>query len=118
MGAYLYEPGGDRLSDLVRRVFLEEVDSPDGHLRLRRPGPAKTHQGIAAEGCTWLTLHKELGHLARRQPVRVGADDRRDVGGLAVDGDLARPGERGPPPLARLRERPAVGRHLLPGERA
>ena len=55
----------------------------DGHPR------TKSVLRVAGEDRTGLGLHEQLGHTARRQPVRVvGGRDRSHVGGLALDGDF------------------------------
>src|SRR5215813_7309294 len=111
-------PGGDGLPDLVWRIFLEEMDPRDRHLGLRWPPADEVEIRAAGEDRTRLGLHEQLGHTASRQPVRVAVHDLSHVGGLALDGDLPGPRQRGPSPLAGLGERPSVLRHLLAGEGA
>src|SRR5258708_11978448 len=93
-------PAGDGPPDLVRRIFLEEMDPRDRHLGLRWPPADEVEIRAAGEARTGLALHEQLGHTARRQPVHVGGHDRRHVGGLALDGDLPAPRHRPPAPPA------------------
>src|SRR2546426_7178379 len=58
------------------------------------------------------------GHGAPREPIGVGTGDRDDVGGLAVQRDLPRPGERRPARLAGLAVRGPVALELLGTEAA
>jgi hypothetical protein len=39
--SYVFEPVGDRSPELAGGVFLEEVGSPDGYLRLSRPATTR-----------------------------------------------------------------------------
>src|SRR5215510_12772684 len=111
-------PSGDGPPDLVRRIFLEEMDPRDRHLGLRWQPAGEVEIRAAGDEQTGLGLHEQLGYTARRQPARVGGRDRSHVGGLAFDGDLPGPRQRRPPPLAVLGERPSILRHLLSRERA
>ena len=85
-------PLDDGLSDVVRRIFLNEMEPRDLHLGLRWPS-ADEVEIRAGEDRTGLGLQEQLGHIALPQPVRVGGHDRNHVGGLPLDGDL--PGPRG-----------------------
>src|SRR5262249_12399723 len=83
-------------ADLVRRVLLDEVGTPDRELALVGPASAEfplgSHQDRAG-----LRVDKELGPRALRQPLAVLPHDPDDVSRLAAHGDLARPGESGAP---------------------
>src|SRR5215469_11003770 len=109
-------PAGDGSPDLIRRIFLEEMEPRDRHLGLRWPPAGEVEIRAAGEEQTGLGLHEQLGHIARRQPVRVGGGDRSHVSRIALDGDLAGPRQRWPPPFAGLGERSSVLRHLLSGK--
>jgi hypothetical protein len=58
-------------------------------------------------------LMKSLGTGAGGEPIAVGRHDFGDVGGFAVDRDLAGPGQCGTPSLAALGEGPPVLGHFL-----
>src|SRR2546421_5470334 len=109
-------PAGNGPPDLVRRIFLNEMDPRHRLLGQRWPPADEVDQRIIGEDRTWLSLQEQLGHIARPQPVRVFSRDRSHVGGLAPDGYLSGPRQRRPSPLARLGERPSILRHLLVGE--
>src|SRR6516225_5278218 len=109
-------PAGDGPPDLVRRIFLNEMDPRHRLLGQRWPPADEVDQPIIGEDRTWLSLQEQLGHTALPQPVRIGGCDRRHVRGLALDGNLPRPRQRRPPPFARLGERPSILRHFLVGE--
>src|SRR5262249_23451035 len=100
-------PAGDGPPDLVRRIFLNEMDPRHRLLGQRWPPADKVDQPIIGEDRTWLNLQEQLGHIARPQPVRVFSRDRSHIGGLALDGYLPGPRQRRPSPLARLGERPS-----------
>src|SRR5260370_15746310 len=89
-------PAGDGPPDLVRRIFLEEMDPRDRHLGLRWPPADEVEIRAAGEARTRLALHEQLGHTAPRQPVHVRGHHRRPVRPLPLAGDLPRP----PPPRA------------------
>src|SRR5258706_6798543 len=112
-GAARIHPAGYGPPDLVRRIFLEEMDPRDRHLGLRWPPAGEVENRAAGEDPTGLGLHEQLGDTARRQPVRVGGRDRNHVAGLALDGNLPGPRQRRPSPLTGPGERPSVLRHLL-----
>src|SRR5262245_9076922 len=110
-GSETAEELGDGPPDLGRRVLLDEVAPAHRDLPLVGPRPAELPLR-ADEDAARLGVHEELGHRARREPPRVGVGDGDDVGRLALDRDLARPGERGAARLARLAVAPAVHGHL------
>src|SRR5262249_28046560 len=110
-------PVGDRPPDLVRRIFLNEMDPRNRLLGQRWPPADEVDQRIIGEDRTWLSLQEQLGHTARPQPARVFSRDRMHIGGLALGGDLSGPRQRRPSPLRRLGERAAMPRPLLPRER-
>src|SRR5215470_5474756 len=91
-------PVRDGPPDLVGRILLEEMEPRDLHLVLRAQPAGEVEIRAADDEQTGLGLHEQLGHVALRQPVRVGGRDRRHVGGLAVDGDLPGPRQRRPSP--------------------
>src|SRR5262245_65939768 len=64
-------PPGDGLPDLVRRIFLQEMEPRDRHLGLRWQTAREFEIRAAGEEQTGLGLHKQLGHIARCQPVRM-----------------------------------------------
>src|SRR5262249_3130431 len=80
-------PCGDRPPDLVRRIFLDEMDPRHRLLGQRWPPADEVDQRIIGEDRTWLGLQKQLGHIARPEPVRVFSRDRMHISGLARDGD-------------------------------
>src|SRR5262249_13861333 len=106
-------PPGDGLPDLVWRIFLDEMEPRDRHFGLRWQTAGEGEIRAAGDEQTRLGLHEQLGHVVRCQPVCVACCDRSHVGGLAFYGDLPRPRQRRPSPLAGLGERPSVFRHLL-----
>src|SRR5215471_8371012 len=116
--AQLLHPTGDGLPDLVRRVFLDVMAPRDRHLGQCRQAADEGEILVVGEDRTGLNLEEQLGHIALRQPVRRGGHDLDHIGGLAIDGDLPGPGQRRPPSLAGLRERPPILRHLLGGKGA
>src|SRR5438105_14127297 len=67
----------------------------------RRPGQDRTGLGI----------DEQLRDLVLRDPLGIGVDKRRDIRRLAVDRDLARPGQGRTAVVARP-ERPAVFLHF------
>src|SRR5262245_32092717 len=73
---------------------------------------------VVSEDRARIGPEEQLGHTARRQPVRGGGHDLSYIGGLAIDGDLPRPRQRRPSPLAGFGEWPSVLRYLLGGEGA
>src|SRR3989442_5860775 len=111
-------PVRDGPPDLVRRIFLDVMAPRDLHLGQRWQPADEGDILVVGEDRTRLGPEEQLGHTARRQPVRGGGHDRNHVGGLALDGDLPGPRQRRPSPLAGLGERPSVLRHLLGGEGA
>ena len=101
-------PGGDGPPDLVRRIFLNEMNPRDRDFGLRWPRADGIEIRAAAEERSGLGLYEQLGHITGRQPFRIGSHDRSHVGGFAVDRDLPRPGQRRPSPFAGLCERTPV----------
>src|SRR6516225_7435268 len=106
-------PGCDGTADLVRRIFLDEMNSLDRHFGLRWQASGKFKNLPVREDSAGLGLHEQFRHTAALQPVRVGVHGRGYVGGIAFDRDFPRKRKRRPPPLAGLGERPSVLRHLL-----
>src|SRR4029453_7424285 len=72
LSAQLFYPAGDGPSDLVRRIFLEEMEPRDRHLGLRWQPAGEVEIRAAGDEQTGLGLHEQLGYTARRQPVPVG----------------------------------------------
>src|SRR5262252_3415857 len=58
-------PPGDGLPDLVRRIFLEEMEPRDRHLGLRWQTAGKVEIRTAGHEQTRLGLDEQLGHIAR-----------------------------------------------------
>src|SRR5260221_9355034 len=108
-------PVSDCLSDLIRIVLLKEVKPAHGYLCLRRPAPAELPRGLD-QNAPRLTVHEQLGNGTVREPLGVGAHDPDHVGGFPIQRDLARPGEYGTAPLARLGKWATVVRHLPLGQ--
>ena len=66
----------------------------------------------ADQDCARLGVDKELGDVVLGHPVGVGPDPLDNRKRLSVDRDLARPGERRPPVLPRVRKGTPVLGHL------
>jgi hypothetical protein len=62
-------PAGDGPPDLVRRIFLNEMDPRHRLLGQCWPPADEVEQRIIGEDRTWLSLQEQLGHIARPQPV-------------------------------------------------
>src|SRR5260370_12038145 len=99
-------PTGDGPPDLVRRIFLNEMDPRHRLLGQRWPPADEVDQRIIGEDRTWLSLQEQLGHIARPQPVRVFSRDRMHIGGLPLDRYLPGPPQRWPPPPPRAGHTP------------
>src|SRR5260370_38091897 len=80
-------------ADFVRRILLDKVQALDRDLALIRPFAAEVALTTGQDRAR-LGIDEELGHGASAEPLRVFAHDRNDVGGLAVNRNLARPRER------------------------
>src|SRR5258707_11988025 len=91
----LLPPSGNGDADGRSIVFLDEVDAgadvldlEGGYVILAPLDCRGGHDRARVEG------EQELGHLGSGlEPGDVGLDSPYDVGGRAIDGDLARPGE-------------------------
>ena len=101
----------------MRGVFLDEVVAGDGDLGLVGPGAAE-FELRAVEDRAGLGLDQQFGDVALAEEVGVGLDDFDDIGGLAGDGDFARPGEGGAAAFAGLAVGQAVDLHLIIGQPA
>src|SRR5258705_6215460 len=75
-------PAGDSPPDLVRRIFLDKMDSRHRFLGQRWPPADEVDQRVIGEDRTWLSLQEQLGHIAPSQPVSVFSRDRMHIGGL------------------------------------
>ena len=111
------DPVVEGVGDLLRCVFGQEVQAGDGHLALVGPGSALPAQR-AGEQRAGVAVEEQLGDGGGGHPPRVGGDDGVDVGGVAVDRDLAWPGQHRPSGFAGLPVGGAVGGHLVVGEGA
>src|SRR5215470_7182361 len=94
------------------------METRDRHLGLRWQPAGEVEVSATGDEQTGLGLYKQLGYIARRQPVRVGGSYRSHVGRIALDGDLPGPSQCGPSSLAGFGERPSILRHLLCGKLA
>ena len=90
----LHGPHRDGPPDLVRRIFLDEMEPRDRHLGLRWEAAGQVENRAVGEDSAGLGPQEQLGHIARCQPVSVGGHDRSYVGGLAIDRDLPGPNAR------------------------
>src|SRR5580704_8114224 len=93
-------PAGDGPTDLVRRIFLHEMNPRYRRLGERWPPADNIDQSIVREDRSWLDLQEQLGHIAPPQPVRVFGRDAMYIGWLTRDGYLPGPRQRRPSPLA------------------
>jgi hypothetical protein len=107
----------DGRADFVGAVLLDEMDTGHADFRLVGPGTDEV-QGAAADERTGLAFDEQFGDIALRQPRAILLDGGDDVGGLALNRDVARPRQRRPAIFAGVAERFAVVVHLLVGERA
>ena len=62
-------PAGDGSPNLVRRIFLDEMNPRHRFLGQRWPPADEVDQLITGEDRTWLSLQEQLGHIARPQPI-------------------------------------------------
>src|SRR6185312_12944667 len=104
-------------ADFVGAVLLDEVQSADGGLGEVGPRADEVADAAPDDG-PWFGVDEQFGHLAFGQPAVVVVDHRGDVGGFAVDGDVAWPGQRRPAGLARFDERLPVVVHFFVAELA
>ena len=102
----------DGNADLVGAVLLDEMHSTDGGLGQVRPGADEVADAAVDDGA-WVGIDEQFGHIAFGQPAAVVVDHRRDVGGLAVDWDVAWSGQRWPAGFACFDERLPVVVHFL-----
>src|ERR1700704_3301506 len=82
----------DGSADFVGAVLLDEVQSGDGGLGEVRPRADEVADAAPDDGA-WFGVNEQFGHIAFGQPAAVVVDHRCDVRGLAVDGDVAWPGQ-------------------------
>src|SRR5262245_52071548 len=108
----------DRGADLVGAVLLDEVRPVDRGLGEVGPRPDERADPAALDDHPRRRVDEQLRHIAMAQPIAVVVDVRHDIGGLAVDGDIARPRQRRPPRLTRLQVRLAILVHLFVAELA
>src|SRR6516225_1954697 len=104
-------------ADFVGAVLLDEVQSADGGLGEVRPRADQVADAALDDG-PWFGVNEQFGHITSGQPAAVVVDHRCDVGGLAVDWDVAGPGQRRPAGLTRVDERPPVAVHFFVAEPA
>ena len=107
----------DGNADLVGAVLLDEMHSTDGGLGQVRPGADEVADAAVDDGA-WVGIDEQFGHIAFGQPAAVVVDHRRDVGGLAVDWDVAWSGQRWPAGFACVDERLPVVVHFFVAELA
>src|SRR5215472_5396454 len=88
-------PGGDGLADLGSGIFLQEMAAANRYLVLVRPAPTEFALG-ADEDRAGIGIDEEFRDLRCGEPAGIVVDECRDRGRLAVDRDLARPGEGRP----------------------
>src|SRR5215831_14271795 len=96
VGSDEFREGG---ADLRWRILLDEVPPLDRNLPLIPPGATEVARAAGHYGAR-IAEDEQLRHVALGEPLAVTIDDCRDVGGLAVDRDLTRPGQRRQPRLA------------------
>src|SRR6516165_12580544 len=106
-------PSGYGLSDLVRRIFLDEVNPLDRQLGQVWPGAHCGYQLCVGQNRARLDLEPEFWESARRQPVGIGLDCLMDVCGISVDRNLPGPCQGRPAIFTRRRVRAPIFRHLL-----
>src|SRR5690348_6857954 len=98
--------------DFRGRVLLDEMDPLDGDFLLMRPAPAEFPLSPCEHG-TWISVDKQLGHLAGRKPLSVSLDDVRHVLGLSFDREFTRPCERRTACFSCLQVRSPIRSHLF-----
>src|SRR5262249_25254838 len=109
-------PVGDRAPDGGTGILLDEVRTRHRHLGLVLPGAAElAHR--PDQDCARVGVDEQLWDAVLRHPPGIVGNDPPDVGRLARDRDLPRPGQRRPAILT-LEERLAVFRHLGLGQLA
>src|SRR5215470_2828935 len=118
VSAQRLHPVGNGVTDLVWRIFLNKMDTLDGHFDLCRPLADGIEIRAATKQRTWLSFQEQLRHNTCCQPVCIGANDRGRVCGIALNGNLTRPSQRRPSSFTRFGERSSVFSHLLSGEGA
>src|ERR1044072_302975 len=91
-----------RLADGVGRVFLDEVEAGNGDLGLVGPRTAELALPADEDGTRFGVDEQLRRRIAARQPFAVGLDVAHHIGRLALDGDLAGPGEGWAPALSGL----------------
>ena len=107
----------DGSADFVGAVLLDEVQSGDGGLGEVRPRADEVADAAPDDGA-WFGVDEQFGHSAFGQPAAVVVDHRYDVGGLAVDWDVAWPGQRRPAGFTWVDERLPVVVHFFVAELA
>src|SRR5260370_40982232 len=104
-------PGGDCPADLRTRIFLDEMASLDGDFGLMEPFATEfalsSYEDRARSG-----IDEQLWDIVLRHPVGIGAHQPYDRRRRPIDRDLAGPGERRPPVLARLGKGAPILLHL------
>src|SRR5262245_61776739 len=118
VSAQRLHPVRNGVTDLVWRIFLDKMDTFDGHFDLCRPLADGIEIRAATKQRTWLSFQEQLRHITCRQPVCIGANDRGRVCGIALNGNLTRPTQSWSSSFTRFGERSSVFSHLLSGEGA
>src|SRR6266566_1275880 len=88
------------LADLVRRIFLDEVQTAHAHLGLI--GEAAVERALLHRNGPRLRIDEELGNRTGSKPCSARPHDLHHIGGLACNGQLPRPAEGRAPPFARF----------------
>src|SRR5437870_11032397 len=104
------KPLRQRLTDFVWRIFLNEVQTSDGHLSGIWPATAEV--ALVVRECAWVSIDEKLGHGIRGEPLAILPHDFDDAGGFTLDGPLSRPGEGRTPRLARFPKRTTIRFHF------
>jgi hypothetical protein len=110
-GHYLSDEILKRGAYLLRRIFLDEVNTWHLHLSLIWPSSAK-FQRAANQNRTRFGGDEQLGQTAFGQPFAIFRNDGDDISGLALDRQLARPYQQRKSRFS-IAKWSAVGIHLL-----
>jgi hypothetical protein len=108
----VFEPAGDRPTNLVGTVLLHEVETSDDDAVLVREA-ARQFPDSACDEYTGLRVDKELRQRSCFQPCGVGGNPIVDIGRLARQRHFARPLQCRPAIVAGLQEWSPVLCHLV-----